>query len=254
MSRKILIQVLLTIVILLASFASTESAQAWSNCGGTYVVQWGDTLSKIANACGTTVSALYAANPGLGYYIYAGQVLVMPAGSSNTQSSYTGSYTVQNGDTFAKIAGRYGVSINALWAANPQIWNINQIYVGQVINVPTPSGTSDSSWFQIVSSSYSYEPLVERSYGAVPPKTQTGKVTLANIANAEVYVSLQGTTNDGINVIREYPVEGTMSEKVPVGWYTYVAWVGGQKFSGQFQLHGDGNKTITFYSNRVTVN
>jgi len=254
MSRKILIQSIIISAILLASFAGAGDARAWTNCGSTYVVQWGDTLSQIANTCGTTVSALYAANPGLGYYIYAGQVLVMPAGGSNAPSSYTGTYTVQSGDTFAKIAGRFGVSINSLWAANPYIWDINHIYVGQVLHVPASSNTSgstDSSWFQIVSPTY--EPLVERSYGSVPPKTQTGNVKLINNANADVYVSLQGTTNDGVDIIREYPVEGSMSVKEPAGWYIYVAWVGGQKFSGQFQLHGNSNQTITFYSNRVVV-
>jgi len=118
-------------------------------------------------------------------------------------------------------------------------------------NTSGSTDSSNSSWFQIVTTEY--EPLVERSYGSVPPKTSTGNVKLVNSANADVYVSLQGTTNDGIDIIHEYPVEGSMSVKEPAGWYIYVAWVGGQKFSGQFQLHNDENKTITFYINKVVV-
>lgn len=258
MSRKTFLQILVLIVILTASFASSGNAQAWSNCGSSYVVQWGDTLDAIAARCGTTVSALYAANPWTTGYLYAGQVLVIPDSDycncpQNGYTGYTGKYTVKWGDTFSKIAKRYGVSVNSLWAANPYIWNINYIYPGQVLNVPASShsGSTDSSWFKIVP--VSEEPLVERSYGTVPSGTPTGKVKLINSANGEVYVSLQGTTNDSTNTIHEYPVEGTRIEKIPAGWYIYVAWVGGNRFDGQFKLGGGSNRTIIFYSNKVIV-
>ena len=257
MSRKILTQGLLIVTILLASFASVGQVQAWSGCGGSYVVQWGDTIGGIAARCGVTVASLYAANPWTNGYLYAGQVLVIPSGGYTPppqSGNYNGTYTVQWGDSFSKIAQRYGVSVNSLWAANPSIWNINYIYPGQVLNVPgtsTSPGSSDSSWFHIVSTDY--EPLVERSYGAVVPGTPTGKVKLINVANADVYVSLQGTTNDGAEVIHEYPVGGSMSVNVPNGWYTYVAWVGGEKYSGQFKLGGNSKPTLVFYSNKVVV-
>jgi LysM repeat protein len=258
MSRKAFFQLLVILIILTASFASADEAQAWSTCGNTYVVQWGDSMAGIAAYCGTTVSALYAANPWTTGYLYAGQVLVIPDGytcdcCNCPKDGYTGTYTVQWGDTFAKIAQRYGVSVSSLWAANPYIWNINRIYPGQVLNVPASSspGSPDSSWFKIVSTDD--DPLVERSYGSVPAGTPLAKVKLINSANAEVYVSLQGTTNDGVEVINEYPVEGTMSVKVPAGWYIYVAWVGGQKFGGQFNLPGDSNQTLIFYINKTVV-
>ena len=252
MSHKPYTQLILIMIILLASFASAGDAQAWSSCGSSYVVQWGDTLGAIATRCGTTVSALYAANPWTTGYLYAGQVLVIPGGDygNRPQDGYSGTYTVQRGDTFSKIAQRYGVSVNSLWAANPYIWDINRIYPGQVLNVPYTSSPS-SDWFNIVSTSD--EELVPRSYGSVPPKTQTGNVKLINSANADVYISLQGTTNDGADIIREYPVDGSMSAKVPAGWYIYVAWVGGNRFDGQFKLRGDSNQTIIFYSNKVVL-
>lgn len=259
MSHKFLMRSLLIMAVLLTSFASAGDAQAWSGCGGSYVVQWGDTMAGIAAYCGTTVSALYAANPWTTGYLYAGQVLVIPDGyqcncCNCPQDGYTGTYTVKWGDTFAKIAQRYGISVNSLWAANPYIWNINRIYPGQVLNVPgsgNTSGSSDSSWFEIVSTDY--DPLVERSYGAVPEGSPTGKVKLVNSASADVYVSLQGTTADGAEVIREYPVDGSMSVNVPNGWYIYVAWVGGEKYSGQFKLGGNSNPTLVFYSNKVVL-
>ena len=262
MSHKPFTRFILFVIILLASFMHAGQAQAWSGCGGSYVVQWGDTMSSIAARCGTSVSALFAANPWTTGYLYAGQVLVIPGGDycNCPQDGYyypsTNTYTVQHGDTFAKIAQRYGISVNSLWAANPYIWDINRIYPGQVLYVPgsySPSSPSypSSDWFRVVPASD--EELVQRSYGVVPPKTKNGSVKLINVANAEVYVSLQGSLKEGVEVINEYPVEGTMKVQVPVGWYTYVAWVGGNSYSGQFRLGGDTNRTITFYPNKVVV-
>jgi hypothetical protein len=99
----------------------------------------------------------------------------------------------------------------------------------------------------------STEPLKERSYGSAPEGTPTGKVRLINNANADAYVSLQGTTKDGVKVINEYPVDGSINVYVPIGWYTYVAWVGGTKFAGNFTLRQDSNPYIKLYINRVVV-
>ncbi len=249
MSFKTTIQCFVVLAVLLASITSPGNVQASSNCGSTYTVQWGDSLSKIAQRCGTSVSALYAANPWLGYTLYAGSVLAIPDGGYSgyyPSNNYTDTYIVQRGDTFSLIAKRFGVSTNALWYANGHIWDINRIYPGQVIYLP-----ASASWFNVGPTSN--EPLVERSYGTAPVGAATGRVKLINNANAEVYVSLQGTTNDGVKVINEYPVTEPMKVSVPAGWYLYVAWVGGAKFSGEFQLHGDENVSLVFYSNRVAV-
>jgi len=101
--------------------------------------------------CGITVSELYSANPGISGYLYAGQVLTIPNDSNydnyNNYNGYgstsynynyaptssNGTYVVQVGDTFSEIASRYGVSVNALWNANPYIGNVNLLYPGQVL-------------------------------------------------------------------------------------------------------------------------
>ncbi|UWG95861.1 LysM peptidoglycan-binding domain-containing protein [Dehalobacter sp. DCM] len=46
-------------------------------------------------------------------------------------------YTVKAGDTLYLIARRYGLIVQQLVDANPQIANPNLIYVGQVICIPT---------------------------------------------------------------------------------------------------------------------
>ena len=45
------------------------------------------------------------------------------------------SVTVVSGDTLLKIANRCGTTVDALLALNPNIWNANLIYAGQVIRV-----------------------------------------------------------------------------------------------------------------------
>lgn len=45
-------------------------------------------------------------------------------------------YTVVSGDTFSGVAKKLGVTVDALKAANPQVTDINNIAVGQVLNVP----------------------------------------------------------------------------------------------------------------------
>jgi len=130
---------MVVVAILVTSFASAGGALAWSDCASYITVQWGDTLSGIATTCGTTVQAIQAANPGLGWWVYAGQVLCIPAGYASVPVSYPtygGTYVVQQGDTLGKIAARIGVSWRDILAVNPQIWNPSLIYTGQVINLP----------------------------------------------------------------------------------------------------------------------
>jgi LysM repeat protein len=116
--------------------------------GGTYVVQPGDTLSRIAVRFGSTVQELVVlnslSNPNL---IYAGQTLKIPGGATGgppptppppttpPPSTGTGTYVVKPGDTLSSIAARFGTTVQELAALNG-ISNVNLIYVGQVLKVP----------------------------------------------------------------------------------------------------------------------
>lgn len=142
MKTKRMLQGLVIVALLASSLVATTSAHAWYGCGGYVTIQWGDTLSGLAAYCGTTVSAIRAANPGLGWWVYAGQVIYIPSGYSYYPSyppvtPTGGYYTVRRGDTLGNIAKAYGVSLGSVIAANPQIWNPSLIYPGQVITIPT---------------------------------------------------------------------------------------------------------------------
>ncbi len=65
------------------------------------------------------------------------QSAIPATGSSNTAQSVCGAtYTVVRGDTLTGIAQRCGVTVSALIAANPFIYNPNIIYPGWVVNHP----------------------------------------------------------------------------------------------------------------------
>jgi len=167
MHIKKFLQLIVVVALLITTFAMSGNALASSQCPAYHTVQWGDTLSGIAKQCDTTVDAIRAANPGLGWWLYTGQVIYIPGGYTPTSQPTTyKTYTVQWGDTLGKIAARSGTTVSSLLAVNPQIYNPSLIYAGQVINLPsgvnvpppptktppTPSPSSDS--FKIVRITY----------------------------------------------------------------------------------------------------
>ena len=97
MNTKKFVQLFVVIMIVLAAFVNVGSAFAWGGnggCGGRYYVQWGDTLSGLASQCGTSIYAIRAANPGLGSWLYAGQVIYLPSYSYGYSNNgyYNNSY------------------------------------------------------------------------------------------------------------------------------------------------------------------
>ncbi|PJF28335.1 MAG: hypothetical protein CUN53_00710 [Phototrophicales bacterium] len=119
--------------------------------GGTciYVVQRGDNLFRISLRFNTTVHEIAAlsgiANINL---ILVGQQLTIPncTGSGNPGSTVTFAppppggcrtyYRVRQNDTLFRISMTYSTTVNALAAANPQITNVNLIYIDQEICIP----------------------------------------------------------------------------------------------------------------------
>jgi LysM repeat protein len=138
-----------------------------------YVIQSGDTLSKIASKFGTTVTALKQLNGLSSDLIYAGKTLkvsgtVVPAAAPAApppvaaaapvvQPSSTNTYVIQSGDTLSGIAGKFGATVASLMQLNGM--SSSFIYAGQTLtvsgqasvtsqpatNVSTSADTSNSS-------------------------------------------------------------------------------------------------------------
>lgn len=118
------------------------------------IVRNGDTLRKVAKRYGTTPEALAKLNgiknPSL---IRAGQKLVLPAKTPTREAEAprsatvnTGSHKVKSGETFYSIARHYGLSANALQAANPGV-KASGLKIGQTLRLggkvtETPKATS----------------------------------------------------------------------------------------------------------------
>jgi hypothetical protein len=91
------------------------------------------------------------------------------------------------------------------------------------------------------------------TYGTLPPEVPFSQVHLVNRSKRQAYISLQVTTVQGGLTIIEYPVYGHIKVKAPIGYYLYVAWVGGNKMVGNFRLHKNEDITITLYKDRVVI-
>ncbi|NJC96228.1 MAG: hypothetical protein C3F07_05185 [Anaerolineales bacterium] len=134
----------------LYQFANVQPAQALA-----YTVKAGDTFKSIADQHDLTLTELLDANPAL---LQVGASLTIPGRvqiptppedtgedtSSQPQDNSGGTpgtkpvvtHTVKKGDTLSGIALKYGTTVDAIMAINPQITNRNIISIGQVIVIP----------------------------------------------------------------------------------------------------------------------
>lgn len=157
MNTKKFLQLFVLIAMLLTSLAFTSPAFADTWCGTSVTVQSGDTLRKIADRCGTTVSAIRRANPeiGSGNLIYPGQVLLLPGTILGSDGGYL-IYVVSRGDTLKGLAARFGSTVESILASNPEIKSANLIYEGQRLtiysagtgNPPPPPPPGDTYYAQ----------------------------------------------------------------------------------------------------------
>lgn len=142
--------------------------------GGTYTVQPGDTLLKIARTYDIDVGKLAAAN-GLRWnsWVYTGQQLVIPddagqndAATSDATADAATVYIVKAGDTLYSIARRHATTVADLRTAN-NLAQSNLIYTGQrlvirpgtgeqktetAVEVPAPPpshGTNGEKWIDV---------------------------------------------------------------------------------------------------------
>ncbi|SET63581.1 Peptidoglycan/xylan/chitin deacetylase, PgdA/CDA1 family [Natronincola peptidivorans] len=111
-----------------------------------YMVRQGDTLYKISQKLGVSLTDLAIENNISNWnHIYVGQKLSVPANGANTStgsapSQVSADYVVKRGDSLYKISQELGVSMAALAEAN-SLKDWNTIYIGQVLKVPSTGVT-----------------------------------------------------------------------------------------------------------------
>ncbi|MEA2077267.1 MAG: LysM peptidoglycan-binding domain-containing protein [Candidatus Marinimicrobia bacterium] len=100
-----------------------------------YTVKPGDTLGDIAEIYDTRASRIRVWN-GLVYgeFIHPKQKLTIWVPKGNSYQTIAQYYTVKRGDSFEKIAGKYGLSAKELKKLNPSM-NYSKIYPGDKIRI-----------------------------------------------------------------------------------------------------------------------
>lgn len=111
-----------------------------------YLIKRGDSLSGVASRYAIPVSTVLALNPDItdpstivvGQILYLGRdpFLRLPPCEGVPDCSL---YTIRPGDRLSTIAGRFGITTEAIRAANPAITDPNAIFSGQVIKLPHPA-------------------------------------------------------------------------------------------------------------------
>ena len=151
--------------------------------GDYYTVKYGDTLYAIAKKAGLNLSEIKALNPQIKNInrIYIGDKINISKKeqpkqeeSENSNQQISGDYyTVKYGDTLYAIAKKAGLNLSEIKALNPQIKNINRIYIGDKINI-----------------SKKEQPKQEESEKEVVQQTETPSQTIENTSNIPTNATL----------------------------------------------------------------
>lgn len=130
-----------------------------------YTWQEGDTAERIARTYATTVQALQVINPGVDFAtLTAGEEICLPNFIYTCISGQP--YVVEDGDTFASIAARLGITTFELAERNPGV-SQNNLTVGQVLCVPAKADDADDAQTPAI-------PLPDDGeYPALPDDSQT---------------------------------------------------------------------------------
>lgn len=191
--------------------------------GATYTVQPGDSLWKIAMNHKTTVSSIKTANGLSSNTIYPGQTFTVAGRTA---------YTVKNNESMWDISRKFGVKLNALIAANPQIANPTNIWNGLTVYIPA-SLVANSSIAKPASLADGFFPLAKNSYQS--PLMNSYSVTRTWAPNESTV-----RKHEGVDIVaaKGTPVYSVYDgEIINFGWNQY----------GGYRVTVRVNSTTVFY-------
>ena len=117
--------------------------------GTVYTIRPGDTFFGLAARFNTTVQAIMNANPGVNpNNLQIGQQICIPVAPAPGPCPGGFTYTIRAGDTFFSIARRFGISVSALMAANPNV-DPDRLQIGQEIVCLRRCGTGFCPGFHL---------------------------------------------------------------------------------------------------------
>ena len=144
-------RILFSIFLTLFSFVFTVSAKQEKYTKHT--VAKGETINMIAQKYKVTPYDIYSLNPDSQNGIQLDSVLLIPSSTvvtvihssqSPTQTDIPSTHLVQPKETLYSISKQYGVTIDALKAANGDLLN-NGLKIGQNLKIPTSGSTQNSA-------------------------------------------------------------------------------------------------------------
>ena len=105
-----------------------------------YIVKQGDSLCDIAKKYNTTANMIARYNGLIDTDILEMDKILRIPVSTIPNMGTSMDYTIQSGDTLAKIAEKYGTTVEALAKLNG-ITDIDEIWAGNVIKIPLYAST-----------------------------------------------------------------------------------------------------------------
>jgi peptidoglycan-N-acetylglucosamine deacetylase len=177
---------------------STPATAAPAPSAG-HIVESGDTLSEIAERYGVSLRTLYDVNSlGPDSLIFPGDVIRLRGETEEPQAEEPGAppeeapsdaraHTVRSGDTLGRIAGRHGVSLNAVLELN-DLDRSSIIYPGDIIKLPGEVAASTPS---------DDAPSAGRAHTVIPGDT-LGRIAARHGVSLESVLELNGLDRSSI--------------------------------------------------------
>lgn len=121
-----------TVITLASAFTLTAGLFSATGHAAEHTVKEGDTLWNLSQQYKVSVDQIKSANGLSSDIIYPNDTLTIGGQTANKASQASVTYVVQQGDTLAKIAQAYGVSVNQLVAWN-KLSSEDMIFAGDTL-------------------------------------------------------------------------------------------------------------------------